>query len=215
MSSPKLLKLLQTVGFFLLTVLVIALPITTLAKKTTKVGYYNLETLQKDLPVYQQLRDSVKQKQVELENLRGNLYREYQLFYQESARKLEDEKKGKSSEEQGQLEKKLNDTLQQKISAINRQIEQKQQENERFQSEQILGLRENLNKLIAAVAKKKKLDVVIEKSSIYVKQDVAVERSTILYGETDITPLIIAEAKKEAEKAAPTPAATPLPTPVK
>jgi Skp family chaperone for outer membrane proteins len=220
MSSSKLFKFLKTGSVVLLAVLVIALPIATLAKKTVKIGYYDLEAVQKDLPAFQQLRDSLKQKQVELENFRGNLYREYQLFYQESTQKLNDQKKGKSPEEQSQLEMKLNETLQQKISAINRQIAEKQQENEQFQTVQISAIRENLNQLIAMVAAKKKLDVVVEKSPIlYGKQDLAVKNSTILYGENDITPLIIAQAKKDAEKTAriitPTPTATKLPTPEK
>lgn len=202
MSSSKLLKLFKTGGIFLLAILVIALPITSFAKKTIKVGYYNLATLQKELPEYQQLQDSIKQKQAELETLRGNLYREYQLYYQESARKLADQTKGKSPEEKNNLEESLQDALQQKISAINRQIEQKQKENERFQSEQTMAALENLKKLVATVATKKKLDLVVEKSNIF-------------YGDNDITQLIIAQVKKEAGKTKPVAKLTPTPTPVK
>jgi Skp family chaperone for outer membrane proteins len=188
MSSSKLFKLWKPGVVILVALLVIALPVTILAKKTMKVGYYDLEMIQKELPEYQQLRDSIKQKQAELETLRGNLYREYQLFYQEATRKLADEKKGKSPEEQGRLDKQLNETLQQKVSGINRQIEQKKQENERLQAEQTSAIRENLKRLIAVIAAKKKLDLVVEKKDI-------------LYGETDITSSIISQAKKEAEKA--------------
>jgi Skp family chaperone for outer membrane proteins len=216
MSSSILLKILKTGGIFFLVILIITLPITSFAKKTIKVGYYNLATLQKELPEYQQLQDSIKQKQAELDTMRGNLYREYQLFYQESARKLEEEAKGKSPEEKNNLEKSFQDALQQKIRAINQQIEQKQQEYDQFQSKKNTAAFENLKKMIAAVAAKKKLDLVVE-------------QNTIFYGDNDITQLIITQAKKEAEKTKPAPKPTsrftptpsvtttqaPTPTPVK
>ncbi|MCL6588334.1 MAG: OmpH family outer membrane protein [Firmicutes bacterium] len=197
----KLLKLLKNGVIFLLVILTIAAPVTSFATKTIKAGYYNLATLQQELPEYRQLQELLKQKKAELETLRGNLYREYQLYYQEAARKLEDETKGKSPEEKSSLEKSFHNLLQQKISAINRQIEEKQQEIDRFQSEKTAAVLENLKKLIATVATKKKLDLVVEKNNIF-------------YGDNDITQLIISQAKKEAGKKTPTPpAVTPSPAP--
>jgi Skp family chaperone for outer membrane proteins len=155
--------------------------------KELKVGFYDLERLKYELPFFQKLNEVFKAKDAELELFRGNLYKEYMSFYNENTQRHKKEASGKSAAEQDQIAARFQTELNNKIKEMNDQLEKKRLMNEEFKKEQIQATNDRIDELVAAVSAKKKLALVVEKSSV-------------LYGGTDITQDIIKKVQKDAKQ---------------
>jgi hypothetical protein len=185
------LTLLQKSGrfpFFLLIIGFVAMSLWgTVQAKELKVGFYDLQRLQDELPFFLKLSETFKAKDAELETFRGNLYKEYTSFYYENTRKYDKEATGKSSAEKDQISERFQAELNNKIKEINMQLEKKRLQIDELKTEQTQAANNEFMELVAVVSKKKKLALVVEKSMV-------------LYGGTDITQDIIKKVKKDEKQ---------------
>jgi Skp family chaperone for outer membrane proteins len=159
---------------------------TALAKEV-KAGYYDLERLQAELPFFQKLKDTFAARDAELEALRGSLYKVYLKFYEENFKQYNKEAAGKSDAEKEQIYERFQTRINNRIKEMNDQLEKKRLENEALKAEDIQATNDRLKELVAQVAAKKKLAVVVE-------------RKLVLYGGTDITQEIIKKVKKDEKQ---------------
>lgn len=157
------------------------------AAKEIKAGYYDLERLRSELPFFQKINEIYKEKDAELEAFRGNLYKDYLSFYDENIKKFNKEASGKSENEKNQLFERFQTQINNRIKTMNDQLEKKRLQIEDFKMEQTRAANEQLKELVAAVASKKKLAFVVDKSMV-------------LSGGTDITKDIIKKVMKDEKR---------------
>lgn len=159
----------------------------TVEAKEIKVGFYDLQLLRYELPFFQKLTETCKAKDAELEVFRGKLYKEYMSFYDENIRKYHKETTGKSDAEKAQISARFQAQLNNRIKEINEQLEKKRLQIEEFKMEETRATDDQLMELVAAISRKKKLAMVVEKNRV-------------LYGGTDITKDIIKKVKKDEKQ---------------
>ena len=152
--------------------------------KDVKLGFYDTQRLESELPFYQRLMDSIQAREKEYEQFRGNLYKDYLKYYQERSQKYNQEKSEKTGAELAQITERFQAELNNKIKEMNDQLEKKRLETETFKEEQNQAYKDKIMGLVKAVADKKKMSFVIPKD-------------LVLFGGTDLTNDIIKKVKKD------------------
>ncbi|HOP74225.1 MAG TPA: OmpH family outer membrane protein [Bacillota bacterium] len=155
------------------------------AQNSANIGYIDMERLQNELPDYQRLQSFVKDKDAEFKAFQNYVITQHQNALKGIKEKADQEKKGKSAEEQANIDKRYNDEAQKKTDETKAQLEKKRDELVKALDTQKKAVDEKVRKLISEVAEEKKLSVVLDKGAV-------------LYGGTDITSLVIEKGKKEA-----------------
>lgn len=155
---------------------------------TVSIGYVDMETLQRELPDYQSLRQTFQDKESEFKLFQGYIYQEHQTAVKDLEKKYKQEKSGKSEADQAALDKKLQSEIKKKAEDLNRRLTEKRNEIQSYLQEQDRIVWEKVQKLISEVAEAKKVAVVIDKKSVY-------------HGGKDLTKDVIEKAKKQAEEA--------------
>jgi len=150
------------------------------------IGIVDMETLQKELPEYQNLAQTVKDKESEYNLFRGYIYQEHQTAVKDLEKKISQEKSGKSEDAQASLDKKLQSEIKKKTEELNTRLSGKLSEIQDYLKEQESIVREKVMKLINEVATEKNVYVVVDQKAVY-------------YGGKDITKDVIEKAKKNAE----------------
>ena len=151
------------------------------------IGFVDMEKLQKELPDYQNLQQIIRDKESEYNLFRGYIYQEHQSSVKDLERKINQTKSGKSKEEQEALDKKLQGEIKKKTDELNARLSEKVAEIQKYLKEQEQIIWDKVQKLISEVASDKKVEVVLEKKSVY-------------HGGKDITQDVITKAKKQAEQ---------------
>lgn len=153
------------------------------SKSGLSIGYIDSEKLQSELPDYKSLKEEIEGKKNELKQYQGFLYAKHKNDVKKLQDQASQEKNGKSAAEQEAIDKRLQENVQKNAEALNSQLEQKSSEMQRELREQSKAVEEKVRKIIADVAEDKKYSVVLEKNVVY-------------YGGTDITQLVLDQAKK-------------------
>lgn len=156
------------------------------AQNSSNIGYVDMERIQIELPDYQRLQSFVKDKDSEYKAFQNYVITQHQNALKGFKEKAEQEKAGKSAEEQANIDKRYNDEAQKKTDETKAQLEQKREELVKALDAQKKVVDDKVRKLISTVAEEKKLSVVLDKGAV-------------LYGGTDITTLVIEKGKKEAD----------------
>ena len=151
------------------------------------IGYVDPAKLMEEMPEYVKFKEQYKNKSDELNLYSKNQAQQHTNAMKALQEKAEQEKKGKSASEQEAIAKKYNDEAQRKTEAVRASVEQKKVELSKSLDTMKKEIDENVKRVIADVAKEKKLDVVIDKNVTY-------------YGGTDISKLVIDKAKKNKKK---------------
>lgn len=157
------------------------------AAASANIGFVDMETLQKELPEYQSLAQTIKDKESEYNLFRGYIYQEHQTAVKDLEKKINQEKSGKSEDAQATLDKKLQSEIKKKTEELNTRLSGKLSEIQDYLKEQDRIVWEKLQKLINEVATEKSVSVVLDKKSVY-------------YGGKDLTKDVIEKAKKKAEE---------------
>ena len=185
MKTKNLIKFLIA-GMVVVSVAILAGSISMAA--SASIAVFDMERIQNEFPDLVKLQQQYKDKDSEFNLFRGYLYQQQQSQINDLVAKANREKNGKSAEEQAAIDKRLQDAKNKLTDDLNKQLEQKRAEFVKVLSDQKQLAIENLDKLIAEIAKEKKYTLVIEKSSVH-------------YGGEDITQLILDKAKKAIEDA--------------
>ena len=186
MKSKNLIRLLIA-GVIIVTVALLAGSIS-MAASSIKIAVFNMDRLQSEFPDLAKLQQQLKDKESEFNLFRGYLYQDQQKQINELVAKANQEKNGKTADEQGAIDKRLQESKNKLTDALNNQLEEKRAELVKFLNDQKQLAIENLDKIIAEIAKDKKYSLVMEKGSVH-------------YGGEDITQLILDKAKKANEDA--------------
>ncbi len=157
------------------------------AAASPSIGYVDMETLQKELPDYQSLKQTIQDKESEYNLFRGYIYQEHQTAVKDLEKKTSQEKSGKSDDVQATLDKKLQTEIKKKTDELNSRLSGKLSEIQGYLKEQDQLIWEKVQKLIKEVAEEKNIAVVIDKKSVY-------------HGGKDITKDVIEKAKKQVEE---------------
>lgn len=156
------------------------------AQNPSNIGFVDTDRIQNELPDYQRLQSFVKDKDAEFKAFQNYVITQHQNALKGFKEKADQEKAGKSAEEQANIDKRYNEEAQKKTDETKAQLEQKREELVKALDAQKKVVDEKVRKLIATVAEEKKLAVVLDKGAV-------------LYGGTDITTLVIEKGKKEAD----------------
>jgi Skp family chaperone for outer membrane proteins len=155
---------------------------------SASVGFIDMETLQKELPDYQSLKQTFQDKESEFKLFQGYIYQEHQTAVKDLEKKYNQEKSGKSEDVQATLDKKLQSEIKKKAEELNKRLTEKRDEIQSYLQEQDQAVWEKVQKLVSEVAEDKKVSVVLDKKSVY-------------HGGKDLTKDVIEKAKKQAEEA--------------
>lgn len=154
---------------------------------SVSIGYVDMETLQKELPDYQSLKQTFQDKESEFKLFQGYIYQEHQTAVKDLERKYSQEKSGKSDDVQATLDKKMQSEIQKKAEELNRRLTEKRNEIQTYLQQQDQAVWEKVQKLIGEVAEDKKVSVILDKKMVY-------------HGGKDLTKDVIEKAKKQAEE---------------
>lgn len=155
---------------------------------SVSIGYVDMETLQKELPDYQSLKQTFQDKESEFKLFQGYIYQEHQTAVKDLERKYSQEKSGKSDDVQATLDKKMQSEIQKKAEELNRRLTEKRNEIQNYLEQQDQAVWDKVQKLISEVAEDKGVSVILDKKSVY-------------HGGKDLTKDVIEKAKKQAEEA--------------
>ncbi len=156
------------------------------AAASVNVGIVDMETLQKELPDYQSLKQTIKDKESEYNLFRGYIYQEHQTAVKDLEKKINQEKSGKSDDVQASLDKKLQSDIKKKTEELNTRLSEKLAEIQEYLGKQEKTVEEKIQKLIGEVADEKGVSVVLDKKAVY-------------HGGKDLTKDVIEKAKKQTE----------------
>lgn len=187
MRSRNFFKLLIT-GIIILAVAVIAGSFSTAAPAGLNIAIFDMERIQNEFPDLVNWQKFYKDKDSEFNLFRGYLYQQQQNEINNLIAKANQQKNGKSAEEQTAIDKRVQEDKNKLTEELNKQLEQKRAEILKVLDEEKKLALANLDKIIAEIAKEKKYIIVIEKSPVH-------------YGGEDITQLILDKAKKSNENA--------------
>lgn len=124
---------------------------------SVSIGYVDMETLQKELPDYQSLKQTFQDKESEFKLFQGYIYQEHQTAVKDLERKYSQEKSGKSDDVQATLDKKMQSEIQKKAEELNRRLTEKRNEIQTYLQQQDQAVWEKVQKLIGEVAEDKSL----------------------------------------------------------
>ncbi len=148
------------------------------------IGYVDPAKLMEEMPVYVKFKEEYKDKSEELNQYSKTQAQQHSNAMKALQEKMEQEKKGKSTTQQEEITKKYNEEAQRKSEAVRNSVEKKKAELAKILDSRKKEIDEDVKKIIADVAKEKKLNVVIDKNITY-------------YGGTDISKLVIDKSKKK------------------
>lgn len=157
------------------------------AAASVKVGYVDMETLQKELPEYQSLKQTIKDKESEYNLFRGYVYQEHQSAVKDLENRYNQQKSGKSADEQATIDKKMQSEIKRKTEELNARLSDKLAEIQGYLQQKDQEAWEKVQQLVKEVADEKKISVVMDKKAIY-------------HGGKDLTKDVIEKAKKQAEE---------------
>jgi len=157
------------------------------AAASVKVGYVDMEILQAELPDFQSLKQTIKDKESEYNLFRGYVYQEHQSAVKDLEKKFNQQKSGKSADEQATIDKKMQSEIKKKTEELNARLSEKLAEIQGYLKQKDQEVWDKVQKLIGEVAEEKKISVVMDKKVIY-------------HGGKDLTKDVIEKAKKQAEE---------------
>lgn len=157
------------------------------AAASITIGYVDMEKLKKELPDYQNLQQTIKDKESEFNLFRGYLYQEHQTAIKDLERRIAQEKAGKSAEVQAELDKKQQNEIKKKTEELNSRLSEKLAEIQDYLRKQEQAVQDKINQLIKEVAEEKNVYVVLDKKVVF-------------HGGKDLTKEIIEKEKKKAEQ---------------
>lgn len=157
------------------------------AAASVTIGYVDMEQLRKELPDFQNLQQTIKDKESEFNLFRGYLYQEHQTAIKDLERRIAQEKSGKSAEVQAELDKKQQNEIKKKTEELNSRLADKLAEIQDYLKKQEKAVQDKVDQLIKEVAKDKNVYVVLDKKVVY-------------HGGKDLTKDIIEKEKKMAEQ---------------
>lgn len=157
------------------------------AAASEKIGYVDMETLRRELPDYQSLQQTIKDKEIEYNLYRGSLYQKHQTDLKDLENKYTKLKAGKSDAEKAELDKKLQSEIKKKSEELNAQLSEKFAEIQSYLKQKDQAVWDKVRKLIGEVADDKNISVVLDKNAVY-------------HGGKDLTKDVIEKAKKQAEE---------------
>lgn len=175
------------VGVLLITGMVLFGNFSNASAASVSIGYVDMETLQKELPDYQNLKQTFQDKESEFKLFQGYIYQEHQTAVKDLERKYSQEKSGKSDDVQATLDKKMQSEIQKKAEELNRRLTEKRNEIQNYLQQQDQAVWEKVQKLISEVAEDKNVSVILDKKNVY-------------HGGKDLTKDVIERAKKQAEE---------------
>jgi Skp family chaperone for outer membrane proteins len=152
------------------------------------VGYVDVDKLHQQLPDFNNLEAVMKEKESGFKYFQGYLFSQHRTAVKDLQDKATAEKEGKTPEEQAAVDNKLQEDLKKKSDELNAQLEKERSKIMQELNDLKSKADEKTKTLISEVAKDKKLGIVFDKNAV-------------LYGGTDITDEVIAQAKKAAQKA--------------
>lgn len=157
------------------------------AAASVNIGFVDMETIQKEFPDYQSLKQTIQDKESEYNLFRGYIYQEHQTAIKDMEKKNNQEKSGKSADAQATLDKKLQSEIKKKTDELNTRLSGKLAEIQDYLKQQDQAVWEKVQTLIKEVAEDKNVAVVLDKKSVY-------------HGGKDLTKDIIEKAKKLVEQ---------------
>ena len=146
------------------------------------VGYVDMDRIQKEHPDFIDLAGVVKDKEAELNFFKSYLNKQLDGITRDLKSKMEQEKAGKTAEEQAKIEQKYQEQFQAKGNELNNQLGQKTAEVNSYINQQKEAAMDKLRKTVEQVANDMKLTLVLDKSAR-------------LYGGVDITQVILDKVK--------------------
>lgn len=159
------------------------------AAASVTIGYVDMEQLRKELPDFQNLQQTIKDKESEFNLFRGYIYQEHQTATKDLERKIAQEKSGKSAEVQAELDKKQQNEIKKKTEELNARLSDKLAEIQGYLQKQEQAVQDKVDQLIKEVASEKNVAIVLDKKAVY-------------HGGKDLTKEIIEKEKKKAEQSA-------------
>lgn len=157
------------------------------AAASVTIGYVDMEQLRKELPDFQNLQQTIKDKESEFNLFRGYIYQEHQSAIKDLERRTAQEKSGKSKEVQAELDKKQQNEIKKMTDELNTRLSDKLAEIQGYLRKQEQAVQDKVDQLIKEVASEKNIYVVLDKKFVY-------------YGGKDLTKEIIEKEKKKAEQ---------------
>lgn len=157
------------------------------AAASVTIGYVDMEMLRNELPDYKNLQQTIKDKESEFNLFRGYIYQEHQSAVKDLEKKYTQEKSGKSTEDQANLDKKQQNEIKKKTEELNSRLGEKLAEIQSYLKEQEKAVDDRTKQLIKQVAEEKNVYVVIDKKFVY-------------HGGKDLTKDILEKEKKQAEQ---------------
>lgn len=157
------------------------------AAASVTIGYVDMEQLRKELPDFQNLQQTIKDKESEFNLFRGYIYQEHQSAIKDLERRIAQEKSGKSAEVQAELDKKQQNEIKKKTEELNARLSDKLAEIQGYLRKQEQAVQDKVDQLIKEVASEKNVSVVLDKKVVY-------------HGGKDLTKEIIEKEKKKAEQ---------------
>jgi outer membrane protein len=131
------------------------------------IGYVDMDQLRKELPDYQNLQQTIKDKESEFNLFRGYIYQEHQTAIKDLERRISKEKSGKSADVQEELDKKQQNEIKKKTEELNARLSDKLAEIQGYLRKQEQAVQDKVDQLINEVAKDKKVSVVLDKKVVY------------------------------------------------
>lgn len=157
------------------------------AQNNSNIGIVDMEKLQNELPDYQGLQSTLKEKESGFKHFQGYLLSQHRAELKELQDKATSEKNGKSAEAQAEIEKRFQDEVKKKNDATNDQLEKERAKIMQDLNDQKKKVDERTKTLISEVAGDQKISAVFDKNAV-------------LFGGEDITDKVIAKAKKQDKK---------------
>lgn len=151
------------------------------------IGYVDMDQLRKELPDFQNLQQTIKDKESEFNLFRGYIYQEHQTAVKDLERRIAQEKEGKSAAVQAELDKKQQNEIKKKTEELNARLSDKLAEIQGYLRQQEQTVQDKIDQLIKEVAEEKKVYVVLDKKVVY-------------HGGKDLTKEIIKAAKTLQKK---------------
>jgi Skp family chaperone for outer membrane proteins len=146
------------------------------------IGYVDMERIQKEHPDFISLAELIKDKEAEFSFFQSYLNNKLEGISRDLKAKIDQEKTGKSADEQSKIEQKYQDEFQKKTMELKNQLTQKNNEITGNISQQKKVVMDKLTKMIEEIAKNKNLTLVLDKS-------------TRFYGGIDITSEVLDKVK--------------------
>jgi outer membrane protein len=157
------------------------------AAASVTIGYVDMEQLRKELPDFQNLQQTIKDKESEFNLFRGYIYQEHQTAIKDLEKRTAQEKSGKSAAVQAELDKKQQNEIKKKTEELNARLSDKLAEIQGYLRKQEQAVQDKVDQLIKEVASEKKVSVVLDKKVVY-------------HGGKDLTKEVIEAAKNSQKK---------------